>query len=525
MDWLLCRAAATQLQGTMTDPNAALDERLLREELSHNDRCGRKSLQLLSPLIGLCLVTLLWQVLCTHGQHPTAQDPAVAMSWQALQRPATTVWKFMQTRLPEKTRQKNWQNALPEAENPQEYDKGIPGKWQPDVPEGYRAGNPVKAPDNYKGRTPYEGVEKDWFYPKEQEPGGMGVERDGSFRGPEDVLPWKKYQQPAYVGGSSARQLSMKGVSTKGIWRKVSDDFANVDKDNRLYSIADQVARYNRAKMEKNQRYLDINSVFQGENRTYLTGRRVIVTGGNRGVGLALTKELLQLGVSSVLVFCRKCSVEELEAKVDRGTSSAKLEVYEGVDVTDEKAIEAAAAKLDEPVDLVINNAGYFYGPQEKVTDNSLNFDEQLKQINICALGPLRVTSALYNAGKLKTAASMVVIITSQAGSCEWRFTQNKNNGADYGHHMSRAACNIMGALLSEELKSKQIPIIMLHPGFSRTEMTSKFGEAVWEKEGAVDPSDGAKRVLYEIGQQWKDGGLQNTGKFVNCEDGLLIPW
>lgn len=42
-------------------------------------------------------------------------------------------------------------------------------------------------------------------------------------------------------------------------------------------------------------------------------------------------------------------------------------------------------------IDILINNAGYFYGPQEKVIEDTLNFEEQMKQIDICALGPLRV--------------------------------------------------------------------------------------------------------------------------------------
>ena len=50
------------------------------------------------------------------------------------------------------------------------------------------------------------------------------------------------------------------------------------------------------------------------------------------------------------------------------------------------------------------------------------------------------------NAGALAEGAKLV-IITSQAGSCEWRSTQNANEGGDYGHHMSRAACNIAGVL------------------------------------------------------------------------------
>ena len=48
------------------------------------------------------------------------------------------------------------------------------------------------------------------------------------------------------------------------------------------HSIADQVARYAKAKEEKNQRYLDIESVYDGGD---LSGKRVLVTGGNRGLG------------------------------------------------------------------------------------------------------------------------------------------------------------------------------------------------------------------------------------------------
>eukprot|EP00747_Dinoflagellata_sp_TGD_P070977 gnl/TRDRNA2_/TRDRNA2_156810_c2_seq2.p1 gnl/TRDRNA2_/TRDRNA2_156810_c2~~gnl/TRDRNA2_/TRDRNA2_156810_c2_seq2.p1 ORF type:complete len:300 (+),score=43.10 gnl/TRDRNA2_/TRDRNA2_156810_c2_seq2:48-902(+) len=284
--------------------------------------------------------------------------------------------------------------------------------------------------------------------------------------------------------------------------------------------MADQVARYARAKEESNQRYLNISSVFAG---AYLRGKRVLVTGGNRGLGLALVKELVRLRASSILVFCRTRSLE-LQAEVTKAAGvGVKIELYEGVDVTDEIAVEAAVAKIDTPIHILINNAGYFYGPQEKVLDKTLNFQEQMKQIDICSLGPLRVTSALLTSKKLMpNLKSIVVLITSQAGSCEWRFTQSKGAGGDYGHHMSRAACNIMGVLLSEELKITKIPVLLLHPGFCRTDMTRKFGQAVWNLEGAVDTSVGAKRVLHEIGQRWS---MDKSGIFVNCEDGLLIPW
>jgi NAD(P)-dependent dehydrogenase (short-subunit alcohol dehydrogenase family) len=277
------------------------------------------------------------------------------------------------------------------------------------------------------------------------------------------------------------------------------------------YSIPDQVARVEKAKADKNERFLNIDSVYNGGE---LAGRRVLVTGGNRGLGLAITKELVALGATAI-VLCRSSS-PELEALV------GKWNVYSGVDVSDTEAVTKKMKTIKGDggaLDMVINNAGYFYEPCEKITENSLNFEEQLKQIDICALGPLRVNNAAVNTGALAADAKLV-IITSQAGSCEWRKTQNKDEGGDYGHHMSRAACNIAGVLQAEELRSKGFSVILLHPGFNRTEMTAKYKE-IWDKEGAVEPSVGAKRVLYEA----MKSSMDTTGEFINCEDGLQIPW
>jgi len=270
------------------------------------------------------------------------------------------------------------------------------------------------------------------------------------------------------------------------------------------YSLADQVQRFANAKAEGNARYLDIDKVYDG---SYLKGKRVLVTGGTRGLGLAIAKELVAQGAETIVV--GRGSSAELEA-------AGVVQIVQGVDVQDEASVAKMAAAIETPVDIVINNAGYFYGPEE--TLDSLNYEEELKMIDICAVGPLRVTAALRSAGKLASAAK-VIIITSQAGSVEWRSTQNPT-GHDYGHHMSRAACNIMGALLAQELKAAGIAVLLLHPGFNKTGMTEKYSH-IWEVEGAVDAAVGAKRVLHEVAS----ATIERTGKFVNCEDGLLIPW
>lgn len=277
------------------------------------------------------------------------------------------------------------------------------------------------------------------------------------------------------------------------------------------YSNPDQVQRFAAAQAEKDERFLNIDSVYNGGE---IMGKRILVTGGNRGLGYEVVKQAVADG-ATVIVLCRS-SNDELEELV------GKWNVYSGVDVTDTDAVNAALKRIKSDggaLDYVINNAGYFYEPCEKISDDSLNFEEQLKQINICALGPLRVNSAAVNSNALADDAKLI-IITSQAGSAEWRKVQNKDEGGDYGHHMSRAACNIAGVLQAEELRSKGFSVLLVHPGFNRTEMTAKYKD-IWDIEGAVEPSVGAKRVLYEAMQS----SLENTGTFVNSEDGKQIPW
>merc|ERR1711869_35121 len=65
------------------------------------------------------------------------------------------------------------------------------------------------------------------------------------------------------------------------------------------YSLADQVARFERAKRENNKRYLHIESVYDG---SYLKGLHVLITGANRGLGLTTAKQLLADGAKVTVV-------------------------------------------------------------------------------------------------------------------------------------------------------------------------------------------------------------------------------
>ena len=186
------------------------------------------------------------------------------------------------------------------------------------------------------------------------------------------------------------------------------------------YSMADQVARFANANATKDARYLDITTVYDG---TDLKGKRVLITGAEQGLGYEMTMEIVSKG--GHVIQAGRTSSTDLDnfAKANPGA----VTIITGIDVCKTEAMAKMVAEVGAPVDIVVNCAGYFYGPAESVgvgCDGHMNYVHQILQIDVCAVGPLRITHALYKGGKIAKGGK-VIIITSQAGSCEWRFTQN----------------------------------------------------------------------------------------------------
>ncbi len=109
---------------------------------------------------------------------------------------------------------------------------------------------------------------------------------------------------------------------------------------------------------------------------------RSVVTGANRGIGLELVRQLAARG-ESVVAACRETSPE---------LSALQIDVYENLDVSDERSVAEFVNRLgDEPVDMLINNAGIL--TEEEL--DSLDWGRIRRQFEVNSLGPLRVISAL----------------------------------------------------------------------------------------------------------------------------------
>jgi NAD(P)-dependent dehydrogenase (short-subunit alcohol dehydrogenase family) len=217
----------------------------------------------------------------------------------------------------------------------------------------------------------------------------------------------------------------------------------------------------------------------------------VVITGSNRGIGLALATVYAQRG-DTVFACCRTPSkATELQALAKKHSVTVVA-----LDVGDDKSVAALAKQIGSaPVDTLINNAGVGGGPPEQQTATSMDFAAWAQTFNVNAMGPVRVMQALLPALK-RSRNARVMSVTSQLGaiSLDMAFA--------FGYSASKAALNKVMRLAASELKSQGIAVGVVHPGWVKTDMGGAGA--------SITPSESAAGIANVIDQL----SLQNTGGF-----------
>lgn len=222
--------------------------------------------------------------------------------------------------------------------------------------------------------------------------------------------------------------------------------------------------------------------------------KTVLITGANRGIGLALTRQYAARG-DRVIAVCRRTS-EALAA------TGARVE--SGIDVTDADALAALAQRLgDERIDILVLNAGIMARDALGQIDSG-GFDAMRRQFEVNALGPLRVAQALL--GQLGEGAR-IGIVTSRMGS-----VADNTSGNSYGYRASKAAVNAIGKSLAMDLKPRGIAVFLLHPGYVATDMVGGTGD--------VSPEQAAVQLIERLDTLT----LAQTGTFWHA-NGSPLPW
>jgi NAD(P)-dependent dehydrogenase (short-subunit alcohol dehydrogenase family) len=216
-----------------------------------------------------------------------------------------------------------------------------------------------------------------------------------------------------------------------------------------------------------------------------------LVMGSNRGIGLELCRQLKARG-DDVIGVCRRGSP---------ALDALGVRVESGVDVTSERDVADLVERLGGcPLDLLILNAGIL----ERTELEDLDFEVIRRQLEVNALGPLRVTRALLpQLGD----GSRVAVLTSRMGSIA-----DNTSGGSYGYRMSKSAVNSAFRSLAHDLRPRGVAVAILHPGWVRTEMTGH--------SGLVDVEESVEGLLARLDALT----LETTGRFWHM-NGEELPW
>ncbi|GAA2639112.1 SDR family NAD(P)-dependent oxidoreductase [Paractinoplanes durhamensis] len=224
-----------------------------------------------------------------------------------------------------------------------------------------------------------------------------------------------------------------------------------------------------------------------------LSGKTVLITGGGRGLGLIVARELGRAGARVIL------GVRETGVALDAVAGMAgEFEVRE-LDVADLDSVRGFAGAWDGELDVLINNAGVMDIPAAR-TAQGLDVQTATNYF-----GPFVLTNLL-----LPHLADRVVTVTSQLhrtgrldlGDLDWRARRYSRMGA---YEASKLAVVLFSLELQRRLDAAHSPVrsVLAHPGIARTALAAHSRSNIINRLRFLtnDPEQGALPILYAATQ------------------------
>jgi NAD(P)-dependent dehydrogenase (short-subunit alcohol dehydrogenase family) len=219
---------------------------------------------------------------------------------------------------------------------------------------------------------------------------------------------------------------------------------------------------------------------------------RILITGANRGLGLALSQIGAERG-HQILAGVRNIQKSE--------ESLTQSEIYKSIsllplDVTDEESVSSAANTVKEnfgTIDAIINNAGVLLERDKQIED--LDLDQVKVTFDVNFFGPIRVVKHFLPLLMMGDRAS-IINISSEAGSMSNAYA------GDYAYASSKTALNMFTQQLNHYVKTKKINVYSIHPGWIKTDMGGVRAPG--------DPMDTAKGI-FDIIEGKREIGSQNV--------------
>ena len=195
------------------------------------------------------------------------------------------------------------------------------------------------------------------------------------------------------------------------------------------------------------------------------SGRVAIVTGGNRGIGYEICKELAGAGCHVVLTSRNEEDGRQALAKLYAHDNTA----YHRLDVTDSEDIASLRnwiLKTYGRVDILINNAGVYLDGGVSVFDVDEKIIQETLAVNF--YGVFSMCKAFVPIMR-QNGYGRIVNISSGYGA------MNEMTGYEAAYRISKAALNALTLIMADELRDGSVKVNAVCPGWVSSEMGGKL--------------------------------------------------
>jgi NAD(P)-dependent dehydrogenase (short-subunit alcohol dehydrogenase family) len=243
--------------------------------------------------------------------------------------------------------------------------------------------------------------------------------------------------------------------------------------------------------------------------------KTVLITGANRGIGLGLVEEYVDMGWNVIATARRPDDATDLQV-IAKGYNNLAIEQ---LDVTRDDQIKSLAKKYrGQSIDLLINNAGIKPGSTMRDGIAKLNFDIAQQMFDVNVLGPLRVIQALLPNVEASTWKKIVNVSSFVAS-----FEAGPPMAALYNYRSSKAMLNAYTFILGKEMQHKGITAFSIHPGSVNVDPDQQDDPNRDNQRPIrwISIKESTSKMIKVIEQT----GLDKNGLMVNYDKGEVFPF
>jgi NAD(P)-dependent dehydrogenase (short-subunit alcohol dehydrogenase family) len=246
-----------------------------------------------------------------------------------------------------------------------------------------------------------------------------------------------------------------------------------------------------------------------------LTGKRAIVTGGSRGIGKAIARQLAEEGVDVVIAARGKAQLDATAAELAQATGRRILAIAAdmGNDAAVAALVEAALGALGG-IDILVNDAAAPGGTVPSAKIEQVQAENLLFDVNVKVAGYLRAARAVAPA-MAKQGWGRIINIGGGAA----------RRSGNYIASIRNAAVSSLTKNLADELGPKGINVVAIHPGTTRA---GQVIDPALETRAKASTSIGriveAQEIAYLVAFLASPKSIAINGETIAAGGGIIGP-